>query len=73
MKKLKIGFVGVGCISGIYLKNIQNTFDNIEIAGICDLEPEKCTAAAEKFNIPKIYGDMYEKSILGVSKSRKTS
>ena len=60
MKKLKIGFVGVGCISGIYLKNIQNTFDNIEIAGICDLEPEKCTAAAEKFNIPKIYGDMYE-------------
>jgi len=60
MKKVKIGFVGVGCISGIYLKNITETFKEIEIAGVCDLIREKAERAAAAYHIPKIYNDMYE-------------
>lgn len=60
MKKTRIGFVGVGCISEIYLKNITTMFDNLEIAGVCDLIPERAEAAAQKYNIHKIYKDMYE-------------
>ena len=60
MKTLKIGFVGVGCISGIYLENITKLFREIEIAGVCDLVREKAENAAKNYPIPKIYNDMYE-------------
>lgn len=57
----RIAFIGVGDISGIYLKNIAETFDNLQIAGICDLIPERALAAKEKYpEIPKIYRDMHE-------------
>ncbi len=61
MGMARIAFIGVGDISGIYLKNITETFDNLEIAGICDLIPARAQAAKEKYpEIPKIYADMYE-------------
>ena len=60
MKTLKIGFVGVGCISGIYLENITKLFREIEIVGVCDLVREKAENAAKNYPIPKIYNDMYE-------------
>ncbi len=57
----KIAIIGVGDISSIYLKNITGTFDNLEVAGVCDLIPERARRAVEKYpQIPKIYGDMYE-------------
>ena len=60
MKTVKIGFVGVGAISGIYLQNITNRFKDIEIIGVCDLVREKAENAVKKYNIPKLYNDMYE-------------
>lgn len=61
MGMAKIAFIGVGNISGIYLKNMTETFDNIEIAGICDLIPARAAAAKEKYpEIPRIYADMDE-------------
>ncbi|MCL2509272.1 MAG: Gfo/Idh/MocA family oxidoreductase [Oscillospiraceae bacterium] len=56
----KIGFVGVGDISGIYLKNITEMFGEIEIAGLCDIKREKAERAAQRYGITKIYGDMHE-------------
>ena len=57
----RIAFIGVGDISGIYLKNVIETFDNLELIGVCDLIPEKAQAAVEKYpQIKKIYKDMYE-------------
>jgi len=56
----KIGFVGCGNISGIYLENITKTFKEIEIAGVCDLVREKAENAAAKYGIKKIYKDMHE-------------
>lgn len=60
MQKVKIGFVGVGAISGIYLENITKLFEEIEIVGVCDLIRERAEAAVEKYHIPKLYQDMYE-------------
>ena len=56
----RIGFVGVGAISGIYLENITNRFKDIEIIGVCDLIRERAENAVKKYNIPKLYNDMYE-------------
>ena len=70
MKKIKIALIGVGDISGIYLKNITHTFKEIELVGLCDLIPEKAqrgfsyieqaiTEGADTVK-PVIYRDMYE-------------
>ena len=60
MSKIKIGFVGVGTISGIYLKNIRDMFAEIEVAGLCDLVKERAENAAKEYNIAKVYKDMHE-------------
>lgn len=60
MSTIKIGIVGCGDISGIYLTNITNMFKEIEIIGVCDLIPERAQKAVETYQIPKMYQDMYE-------------
>ena len=57
---IKIGMVGVGAISGIYLKNITGVFSDIELAAVCDLVREKAEKAAEEYKVPKIYDTMQE-------------
>ena len=62
--------IGVGAISGIYLKNITNVFKEVELVGVCDLIPERAEKgvqtvkeyieAGAKAPVPKIYKDMYE-------------
>lgn len=60
MKKVGIAIVGVGDISGIYLKNITQTFQELELLGVCDLVREKAEKAQEEYAIPKIYQDMHQ-------------
>lgn len=60
MSGVKIGIIGVGDISGIYLKNITELFQEIEIAGVCDLVYEKANKAKEEYKLPKIYDTMYD-------------
>jgi len=57
--KTKIGIVGCGAIVGIYLENLTKMFDNLEIAGVCDLIDERATKAATDYNLKK-YKDMHE-------------
>jgi len=67
---VKIAMIGVGAISGIYLKNITEVFTEIELVGLCDLIPERAEnglafireqqAKGFKCPTPKIYKDMYE-------------
>ncbi|MCL2664237.1 MAG: Gfo/Idh/MocA family oxidoreductase [Defluviitaleaceae bacterium] len=59
MGKIKIGIVGVGSISGIYLKNITQVFQEIEIAGVCDLVDERAERAKQNYGVHK-YADMHE-------------
>ena len=56
----RIGIVGQGNISGIYLSNIGHRFSNIVVAGTCDLIREKAESQAKVYGVPKIYRDMYE-------------
>ncbi|MBO5270478.1 MAG: Gfo/Idh/MocA family oxidoreductase, partial [Clostridia bacterium] len=51
---MKIGLVGCGNISGIYLKNLTGVFGNVQIYACADLDAEKVKAAAEKYGIPHI-------------------
>ncbi len=60
MNTAKIAIIGIGSISGIYLKNITETFKEIEIIGVCDLVRERAETAKEEYNIPKIYDTMHE-------------
>lgn len=57
---LKIGMVGVGDISGIYLENLANLYKEIKLEAVCDLRRERAERARQKYNVPKIYDTMYE-------------
>ncbi|MDI9521358.1 MAG: Gfo/Idh/MocA family oxidoreductase [Bacillota bacterium] len=60
MSKLRVAFIGVGSISGIYLENLTKLFTEVEIAGVCDLIPERALNAQAKYNLPRVYKDMME-------------
>ena len=57
---INIGMVGVGDISGIYLKNIAETFKELNLVAVCDLIKERALNAQQKYGIPKVYDTMYE-------------
>ncbi|MBQ8718694.1 MAG: Gfo/Idh/MocA family oxidoreductase [Clostridia bacterium] len=56
----KIGIVGVGCISGIYLENITKVFSDVDVIGVCDLIRERAESAVKRYRIPKLYENMHE-------------
>jgi predicted dehydrogenase len=53
MKKTRIGIVGCGNISSIYLKNGQQTFEVLEVAACADLILERAQAQAEAYGVPR--------------------
>ena len=50
--KVKIGIVGCGTISKIYLQ-VARTFDILDVAACADILPERATARAAEFGVPK--------------------
>jgi predicted dehydrogenase len=56
MQKIKIGVIGAGVISNIYLKNCTGMFDYIlEVKAVADLVPELARKQAEEYGIPNVY------------------
>ncbi len=53
MENVRIGILGLGAISGIYLKNLTGLFRETEVVGIYDLIPEKMEQAQKEYGIPK--------------------
>jgi predicted dehydrogenase len=53
MGKLRIGVVGCGNISAIYLKNCGSAFENLEIRALADLVPERARAKAEEYGVAR--------------------
>ena len=51
-KPLRVGVVGSGLISGIYLKNMIERFDILEVAGLCSSHYENAKRRADEFGIP---------------------
>jgi predicted dehydrogenase len=54
MTKVKVGLIGCGNISGIYLK-APKTLDVLDIVAVADLDLERAKAKAAQYNIPKAY------------------
>jgi predicted dehydrogenase len=51
---LKVGLVGTGTISGIYLKNAAERFAEIDIVAVADLMRDRAEARATEHNIPNV-------------------
>lgn len=60
MEKVRIGILGLGAISGIYLKNLTGLFKEAEVIGVYDLVPEKTAQAQKEYDIPRAYTSMEE-------------
>jgi predicted dehydrogenase len=54
MKKLKVGVIGCGNISPIYLKNISTVFENLELKAVADFNVERAKARALEFSVPSV-------------------
>ncbi len=52
MQRVKVGVIGCGRISGIYLQNCTRTFDSLEVLACADLVPELAEQRAREFDIP---------------------
>jgi len=55
VKTVKVGVIGCGNISGIYLSNIQK-YKPIEVAATADLDQERANQAARQHHVPKACG-----------------
>lgn len=51
MAKVKVGIIGCGNISGIYLKNLTHMYHNVELVSCCDIIPERAEAKAAEYGI----------------------
>lgn len=55
MEKVKIGIIGCGMISEIYIKNTKEVFQNLDVIAVADIDLERAQARAEQFGISKAY------------------
>lgn len=61
MKKMKVGVVGAGAISDIYLKNMTGMFDNLKVVSICANHFDHAKKKAEKYKIKAVtFAEMIE-------------
>lgn len=51
--KLGIGVIGCGTISDVYLTNITQHYDNLELLAVADIYIEKAQQTAKKYGVPK--------------------
>jgi len=51
-KPVTVGIVGCGAISAIYCKNLTETFSNVTVKTLADLDVARAQARAEEFGIP---------------------
>lgn len=54
MEKVKTAVVGCGMISNIYIRNLKNMFDIIDLVAICDLNETAAKAKAEQYGVDRI-------------------
>ena len=53
MDRARVGVIGCGNISGIYLANLAGKFANVEVAAVADLLPERAQARAAEHGIAR--------------------
>ena len=50
-KSIRTAVIGCGMISGIYLENMVQRFQNLEVVACCDTDPARADARAEAYGI----------------------
>ena len=62
MQKLRVGIIGIGEIGTTkHLTQLVRHADEVEVAALCDIIPERCEQANEEFGLnAKIYTDYNE-------------
>ena len=50
-EKVRLAVIGVGVIGSLHLKNAEK-LDEVELAAVCDIVPEKAQVAEEKYGCP---------------------
>lgn len=53
MNKTKIGIIGCGNISSIYLQNLNQRFTTVEVAAVADLFVERAKSQAEEYGVAR--------------------
>ena len=53
MAKARVGVIGCGNISDIYLQNLGSLFDNLEVAAVADLDPDRARSKASTHGVAK--------------------
>lgn len=54
MEKTRIGVIGCGNISSIYLENLNQRFETVTVTAVADLIPERAKAQAEKYGVSRV-------------------
>ncbi|MEY4931268.1 MAG: hypothetical protein RI909_1992, partial [Bacteroidota bacterium] len=53
-KKIKIGLIGCGSVSGVYLPHLSKS-PYVDLVSVCDIIPERAKKRAEEFKVPNQY------------------
>lgn len=62
MSKVKVAMIGAGGMANRVHYPSLSSFDDVEIAGICDIDPQRLNETADKYGIEKRYAD-YRKMV----------
>jgi predicted dehydrogenase len=62
-RKLRIGVIGCGSVSGMYLPHLTKS-PFVEIVSVCDIKAERAKARAAEYNVPDYY-DHIDKMLEG--------
>jgi len=54
MERTKIGLIGCGNISSIYLKNLNQRFKTVTVDAVADLIPGRAAEQAARFGVPRV-------------------
>jgi predicted dehydrogenase len=52
--KLKVGIIGCGSVSGVYLPHLKKS-PWVNVISVCDIKPERAKKRAEEFSVPNQY------------------
>lgn len=59
-KKIKVGIIGVGGISGVHLRGYKALPEDVEIYAFCDIDEKRLKEKGEKFGVTRLYADYNE-------------
>jgi predicted dehydrogenase len=54
IRKVKTAVIGCGMISNIYLRNLKNLFQIIDLVAVCDHKPETAADKARQYGVDKV-------------------